>query len=296
MMSVLFLRSSALSPLSRMHIQTFRNIGRELYLSSNWKIRPDIKKALQKALESERRGLARMALEVILKNAELAVKEKLPLCQDTGYPVFFIKIGKTRLRDVTLLEKGLTLGVKDATLKGPLRWSVVSDPLSRGEMVPNVPPVFHYEYSSINGIEITLLVKGFGSENQTALYMLDPVSGPEEVIQIVVDKVRQAGSKACPPYIVGIGIGGTSETALLLSKKATLLNVNSWSKDHRIATLEKNIKRALNKLGIGPLGVGGNTTALGVRILTHPTHIAGLPVAITLGCHSTRSAKLRLRI
>jgi fumarate hydratase subunit alpha len=162
--------------------------------------------------------------------------------------------------------------------------------------MPNIPPVFHYERADINGIEITLLVKGFGSENQTALYMLEPTCGKQKIADIVIERVKQAGSRACPPYIIGIGIGGTSEQAVLLSKKATLLNVNSNSRNSDIAKLEKEIKEKVNKLGIGPLGVGGKTTALGVRILTHPTHIAGLPVAVTLGCHSTRSARIKLRI
>jgi fumarate hydratase subunit alpha len=279
-----------------MQANIFRKIGKELYLSSNWKMRSDIKTAFQKALRSEKTKLARMALEVILKNAQLASKEKLPLCQDTGYPVFFIKMGRTRLEDIRKLEQGLTLGIKDATLEGPLRWSLVSDPLSRKKIMPNIPPVFHYERADINGIEITLLVKGFGSENQTALYMLEPTCGKQKIADIVIERVKQAGSRACPPYIIGIGIGGTSEQAVLLSKKATLLNVNSNSRNSDIAKLEKEIKEKVNKLGIGPLGVGGKTTALGVRILTHPTHIAGLPVAVTLGCHSTRSARIKLRI
>lgn len=279
-----------------MQATIFRKIGKELYLSSNWKMRPDIRAAFQKALRLEKTKLARMALEVILKNAQLASKEKLPLCQDTGYPVFFIKIGRTRLEDVRELEQGLTLGIKDATLEGPLRWSLVADPLSRKKIVPNISPVFHYERANIKGIEITLLVKGFGSENQTALYMLEPTSGKQKIADLVIERVKQAGSRACPPYIIGIGIGGTSEQAVLLSKKATLLNVNSNSKNSDIAKLEKEIKVKVNKLGIGPLGVGGKTTALGVRILTYPTHIAGLPVAVTLGCHSTRSARVKLEI
>jgi len=279
-----------------MQATIFRKIGKELYLSSNWKMRPDIKAAFQKALRSENTKLARMALEVILKNAQLASKEKLPLCQDTGYPVFFIKIGRTRLEDIRELEQGLTLGIKEATLEGPLRWSLVGDPLNRKKIMPNIPPVFHYERANIKGIEITLLVKGFGSENQTVLYMLEPTSGKQKIADLVIERVKQAGSRACPPYIIGIGIGGTSEQAVLLSKKATLLNVNSNSKNSDIAKLEKEIKVKVNKLGIGPLGVGGKTTALGVRILTYPTHIAGLPVAVTLGCHSTRSARVKLEI
>ncbi len=279
-----------------MQTKFFRKIGKDLYLSANWKIRPDIKKALQWALNSEKKKLARMALKAILNNAYLAEKEKLPLCQDTGYPVFFIKVGKTGFCNFKTLEKGLALGIKDATIEGPLRWSVVCNPLQRGKSAPNIPPIFHYEFASISGIEITLMVKGFGSENQTAVYMLNPNTTDKEIIEIICSRVKEAGSKACPPYIIGIGIGGTSEVALILSKKATLLDVNSCSNDSRIEVLENKIKKAVNKLGIGPLGVGGNTTAIGVRILTHPTHIAGLPMAITLGCHSTRSAKVKLKI
>lgn len=279
-----------------MQTKFFRKIGKDLYLSANWKIRPDIKKAFQRALNYEKKKLARLALEAILNNVYRAEKEKLPLCQDTGYPIFFIKVGKNGFCNFKTLEEGLTQGIKDATIEGPLRWSVVCNPLQREKTAPNIPPIFHYEFASISGIEITLMVKGFGSENQTAVYMLNPNTTHEEIIEIVRSRVTEAGSKACPPYIIGIGIGGTSEIALILSKKATLLDVNSCSNDSKIEILEKKIKKAVNKLGIGPLGVGGNTTAIGVRILTHPTHIAGLPLAITLGCHSTRSAKVKLKI
>lgn len=277
-----------------MNPRKFRSLACDLYLEANYKLRPDVKRALSRAYLRERSQLARQAIKIILENARLASKDKIALCQDTGYPIFFIKLGRAYLAMLPQIERELTLGIKDATLKGPLRSSLVLDPLRRKGISPNLPPIFHIEFSSRKHIEITLLVKGFGSENQSRLCLLSPNASQKEIVEKVVAQVRRAGSRACPPYIIGLGIGGTAEKALELSKKALLLDVDKRSKEPELALLEKKIEKEVNKLGIGALGVGGRTTTLGVRILTHPTHIAGLPLGISLGCHSTRSATRRL--
>ena len=266
-------------------------------MEANFKMRKDIRRLLLQAYERERKKLAKEAIKVILENARIAEKDKVPICQDTGYPIFFLEIGKIKL-DLKKVKEELTEGVREATTDGYLRSSVLLDPLRREGISPNIPPILHVEASSRNGIKITLLVKGFGSENQTKLVMLKPNAGEDEIIEAVKEHVKGVGSRACPPYIIGIGIGGTSDIALMYSKKATLLEIDKESKDPKIAKFESEIKKQVNKLGIGPLGVGGYTTCLGVRILTHPTHIAGLPLAISLGCHATRSASriLNLRL
>ena len=279
-----------------MDSRIFQKTAEELYLKANFEIRPDIKKALLLSLKREKNKLARRAIRAILKNAEYAFQDKVAICQDTGYPVFFIKLGKVPNISAFKIQKALTQGIKDATLKGFLRSSVLSDPLRRVKSTPNIPPIFHIELSNRDEIEITLLVKGFGSENQTRLYLLNPNPSRKEIINKIAGHIKNVGASACPPYIIGIGIGGTSDKALILSKQATLLDINRKSQDLMLARLEQDIKKAVNKLGIGPLGLGGKTTCLGVRILTHPTHIAGLPLAISVGCHATRSAQKVIKL
>lgn len=273
----------------------FRELAKELYLEANFKMRKDIRRLLLRAYERERKKLAKEAIKVILENAKIAERDKVPICQDTGYPIFFLEIGKLRL-DLKKVRDELSEGIREATIDGYLRSSVLSDPLRRQGISPNIPPILHMEVSCRKGIKITLLVKGFGSENQTKLVMLKPNAEEDEIIEVVKGHVKEVGSRACPPYIIGIGIGGTSDIALMYSKKATLLEMDKESKDPKIARLESEIKKQINRLGIGPLGVGGYTTCLGVRILTHPTHVAGLPLAITLGCHATRSASRVLNL
>lgn len=279
-----------------MDFEIYRLLAYELYLKANYKIRSDIKRALEKALKKEKSKIARLAIRIILENAECAFKEKVPMCQDTGFPIFFIKLGRINFGALYAIRKQLILGIKDATLKGFLRSSLVLDPLKREEISPNIPPLLHIESSNTNKIEIELLVKGFGSENQTHLYLLNPDASLEEIIDIVINQVKKAGSRACPPYFIGIGIGGTAEEAVILSKKALLQDIDKRNNDFNLARLEEKIEKEVNKLGIGPLGVGGQTTCLGVKILTYPTHIAGLPLAVSLGCHAIRSAKRTIAV
>ncbi len=279
-----------------MNPKIFRDIARDLYLEANYNIRPDIKKALQKAYSREKKRLPKQALAAILKNAYIARCENIAICQDTGYPVFFVKIGKKAPLPFYQIEKELNKGIKEATLKGPFRYSVIKDPLERCKRSPNVPAIFHYEFINSDSIEITLLVKGFGSENKSCLYLLNPNTSIKEITDIVVKHIKDIGSSACPPYIIGIGVGATSDEALILSKKATLLDIDKKSKDILYAKLERDIFKQVNKLSIGALGLGGDATCLGVRILHHATHIAGLPLAISVGCHATRSSSRKLKI
>jgi len=279
-----------------MNVKIFRTIARDLYLEANFRIRPDIKEALVKAQNKEQIKLAKKALGAILENAKLAYRNKIAICQDTGYPVFFIKAGKRFLEHLSEIQRELIKGIKDATIEGYLRSSIVKDPLRRDKVSPNIPPVMHIESWDKDVCEITLLVKGFGSENKTRLYLLNPNTKREEIVDIVTKYIKEVGSSACPPYIIGIGIGGTTDKALILSKKATLINLGKENRNVSLGNLEKNIEREINKLGIGPLGMGGKTTCLGVKIISHPTHIAGLPLAVSVGCHATRSAKKVIKL
>jgi len=273
----------------------FKSIARELYLKASFDLRGDIKRALVKACNQEREKLAKEALTAILKNSELAKKKRMAICQDTGYPVFFLKIGNIAIKDIYNIKEELAKGIREATMEGNLRKSILLDPLKRDKTSFNTPPIFHIDFNNSKKLEIELLVKGFGSENQTKLSMLNPNTLDNEIVDIVVSHIKEVGSKACPPYIIGIGVGGTADKAILLSKEATLVSLDKKNRDKRLSSLENRIKKELNKLKIGPLGVGGKTTCLGVKILTHPTHIAGLPLGITVSCHATRSAKKVIR-
>jgi fumarate hydratase subunit alpha len=274
----------------------FKRIAKELYLKASFDLRSDIKRALEEAYNKERKKLAKEALYAILKNAKIAAKKRLAICQDTGYPLFFLRLGNSGIKDLSAITKGLTEGIREATVEGGLRRSLVSDPLKREGLSLNTPPIFHIEFNNSKKIEIELLVKGFGSENQTKLFMLNPTISSLDIVGIVADHLKSVGSKACPPYIIGIGIGGTADKAVMLSKEATLKNLDRESKNETLRALEKKIKLKVNNLKIGPLGLGGNTTCLGVKILTYPTHIAGLPCAVTVSCHATRSAKKIIRL
>ena len=273
----------------------FKSIARELYLKASFDLRGDIKKALVKACNQEREKLAKEALTAILKNSELAKKKRMAICQDTGYPIFFLKVGNVGIKDLSNIKEELAKGIREATIEGSLRKSILLDPLKRDKTSFNTPPIFHIDFNSSKKLEIELLVKGFGSENQTKLLMLNPNTLDSEIVDIVVNHIREVGSKACPPYIIGIGIGGTADKAIVLSKEATLVSLDKKNRDKKLSNLENRIKKELNKLKIGPLGVGGKTTCLGVKILTYPTHIAGLPLGITVSCHATRSAKKVIR-
>lgn len=260
----------------------------ELCLKANLNLRKDVLAALKKSLRQETPPRAKNILRTLIKNAYIASQEKIPLCQDTGLPVVFVELGQ----DVYIvggdLTKAINQGVALGYKKGYLRSSIIEDPLNRGRST-TTPAVIHFDISKGNKIKITVLPKGFGCENVGQLKMFRPTENIEKIKEFIINTVKVAGPDACPPFIVGVGIGGTQDYACLLAKKALLRKLNAIRYTPN-AKLEANLLKAINKLNLGPMGLGGKTTALGVNILAYPTHIAGLPVAVNISCHSLRSA------
>ena len=259
----------------------------ELCVEANLSIGADIIAALTAAKARETSALAVSALDTILKNAEIAACEKIPVCQDTGMAVVFVTIGANAHVDGDI-EAAVNEGVRRGYREGYLRNSVVRGPVERVNTGDNTPAIIHYDFAPGDSVSITVAPKGFGSENMGRAVMLNPSDGLSGVEDFVVETVRAAGANPCPPVIVGVGAGGTMEKAVLLSKQALLRDVGGAHQDPFWADVENRLLARINALGIGPCGFGGVTTALGVHILTYPTHIAGLPVAVNIGCHATR--------
>ncbi len=257
-------------------------------IEANCYLNSDIKTALENGLKSETNEIARDVLGNILKNADIAEAEEVPICQDTGMAVFFIKLGQDVHITGGSFNEAINEGVRRGYESGYLRKSVVADPIRRGNTGDNTPAVIHTEIVSGDKIEITIAPKGFGSENMSAVKMLKPSEGLEGIIDFVVDTVKAAGSNPCPPIVVGVGIGGTFEKSAILAKSALLRDADSHNPDPYYAKLEDTLLDKINKLDIGPQGFGGNTTALGVNVETYPTHIAGMPCAVNISCHVTR--------
>lgn len=281
----------------KINIEEIKNVVFQLALEANFVLRKDIYRALKKAYLLEDNKRARHLLKILLENAEIARKERIPICQDTGMVVVFLEIGDNVKIMGGDLSKAINEGVKKAYKEGYLRKSIC-EPLTRVNTGDNIPAVIHTEIVKGSKIGITLCVKGFGAENKSQIKMFEPTANWEEIEEFVLKVVKEAGPDACPPFVIGIGIGGTFEQAAILAKKATLREINhSYSRrgdkkqNTKIVQLEHRLLSAINGLRIGPMGLGGNTTALGVNILTYPTHIAGLPVAVNISCHATRSAK-----
>lgn len=253
-----------------------------------------MEKALPQAREQEASPLGQWVLAQLAENARLAQEGPLPLCQDTGMVVIFAQVGQ----DVHFVggnwEEAVAAGVREAYTDGYLRKSVVSHPLWRENTGDNTPPVIHTRIVSGDQVKLWVLPKGFGSENKSKLFMLNPTEGIEGVKRSVVETVSQAGGSPCPPTVVGVGVGGTMEQACLLSKWALARPVGEPAEDRRIAQLEQEILTELNALGIGPGGLGGRVTSFAVHLETYPTHIAGLPVAVNLCCHAARHEQVVL--
>ena len=265
-------------------------IVRDMCIRANCHINGDIKDALEKSLVTEKSDVARGVLKNLLKNAEIAHEKEVPICQDTGMAVFFIEIGGDVHVEGATVTEAVNEGVRRGYTEGYLRKSVVADPLRRVNTNDNTPAVIYCDFVKGDKIKITLAPKGFGSENKSAIKMLNPSDGVEGVIDFVTETVRKAGANPCPPMVVGVGIGGTLDKAAQLSKKALTRDIDVPNSDVYYAELEKKLLERVNKLGIGPQGMGGTTTALAVNIETFPTHIAGLPVAVNISCHATRHA------
>jgi len=270
--------------------QEIKNAVADLCLKANLSLRSDILRSLKRAHAAEANIKAKKALAAIIENAARAKKEKLAICQDTGLPIVFLEIGQD-LRVAGDLNKAVIAGVEAGYKLGYFRKSIISDPLKRGK--PGYSgAVIHADIVPGKRLKITLLAKGFGCENKSRLKMFNPTAKIGEIKKFIIEAIKSAGSDACPPYILGVGIGGTADYASLLAKKALLSVI-----DHRpsaISALEKELLKEINKLKIGPMGLGGNATCLGVNIETAPTHIAGLPVSVNISCHALRSASVIL--
>ena len=261
----------------------------ELCQQANFELGEDVLSALKQAQQTEESPLGQQVLSQLLENARIAQQERVPLCQDCGSAVVFLEIGQETHITGGDLQSAVEEGVRQGYTQGYLRKSIVSQPLStRINTQDNTPPVIHTEIVPGNQLKIAVMPKGGGAENMSRLAMLMPSNSREDIINVVVRTVDEAGSNPCPPLIVGLGIGATAEKAMLLAKKALLRPVGKPNPDPEIAQLEKEILSRINDLGIGPLGFGGRTTALAVHAEVTPTHLASLPVAVNLQCHSAR--------
>jgi len=268
-----------------------RDIVADLCIQANIILRKDILIQLKAAYSKEANKRAKDILRAIINNAYIARKEKLAICQDTGLPVVFLEIGQD-VKITSELRRAINKGVEEGYRRGYLRNSIISNPLFRGR--PGYSPaVIHTEIVRGNRLKITVLPKGFGCENKTQLKMFNPTAKISEIKKFIIDVVKVAGPDACPPYIVGVGIGGTADYACFLATKALLNKINRQTgkqANRQTNRLEKELLLEINRLGIGPMGLGGKATCLGVNIETYPTHIAGLPVAVNISCHALRSA------
>lgn len=271
--------------------ETITQTVKKLFMDCNYFIGKDIMCALETAHEKETSPVGKSVLSQIIENDKIAADEQVPLCQDTGMAILFVEYGDKVVVEDGSFEDAVNEGVRQAYDEGYLRKSVVTDPVfDRINTKDNTPAVIHTRI--VNGSQIKILAggKGFGSENMSAIKMLTPSYGIEGVKQFVLDTVRSAGPNPCPPIVVGVGIGGTFERAAQLAKKATFRSIDTQNEDERYASLEDELLNEINKMGFGPAGLGGNTTALGVNVETAPTHIAGMPVAVNICCHAARHA------
>ena len=274
----------------RINVETITQNIKEMCIEANHFLSPDMKKVFDEAAASEESPLGRQILGQLEENLCIAGEEMIPICQDTGMAVVFIKVGQ----DVHLIGGSLTdainEGVRQGYVDGYLRKSVVKDPIYRENTKDNTPAIIHYEIVEGEQVEITVAPKRFGSENMSRVFMLKPADGIEGVKDAILTAVRDAGPNACPPMVVGVGIGGTFEKCAEMAKHALTRNLEEESPVEYVRDLEKEMLETINNLGIGPGGLGGRTTALAVNIETYPTHIAGLPVGINICCHVNRHA------
>lgn len=268
--------------------QRITEVVRKLCIEANYNLPEDIEKSLKEFYDNENWDIAKDMLDKIIKNVAIAKNEQVPICQDTGMACVFLEIGQDVHVTGQLIEEAVNEGVRQGYIEGYLRKSVVSDPIDRINTGDNTPAVIYYDIVQGDQIKVTVVPKGFGSENMSKIKMLKPAEGIEGVKEFIIKTVEEAGPNPCPPMIVGVGIGGTFDKAAFLAKKALMRPIDGRNTDEKYAQLERELLEKINKLGIGPQGFGGNTTALGLNIETYPTHIAGLPVAVNISCHVTR--------
>lgn len=261
---------------------------RQMCIEANHMLTPDMQKALECAVTDEKSPIGQKVLGQLQDNLQIAQEDTIPICQDTGMAVVFLEIGQDVHFEGGSLTDAINEGVRQGYVEGYLRKSVVKDPLIRENTKDNTPAVIHYDLVSGDKVKITVAPKGFGSENMSRVFMLKPADGIEGVKDAILTAVKDAGPNACPPMVVGVGIGGTFEKCALLAKKALTRPVDERSSIPYVKELEEELLATINRLGIGPGGLGGSTTALAVNIDTYPTHIAGLPVAVNICCHVNR--------
>lgn len=267
--------------------EIIRNI-KEMCIEANHYLTKDMQEALKHAVKEEEAPLGKQVLGQLENNLEIASEDKIPICQDTGMAVVFLEIGQDVHIEGGLLMDAVNEGVRQGYKEGFLRKSVVGDPIFRENTKDNTPAVIHYDIVEGEQVKITVAPKGFGSENMSRVFMLKPSDGMEGVKEAILTAVKDAGPNACPPMVVGVGIGGTFEKCALLAKKALTRPINQRSSVSYICEMEEELLDKINRTGIGPGGLGGSTTALAVNIDTYPTHIAGLPVAVNICCHVNR--------
>jgi fumarate hydratase subunit alpha len=261
---------------------------REMCIEANHYLSPDMDAVLKKAADEESSELGRRILGQLQENLKIAGEDRIPICQDTGMAVFFVEVGQDVHFTGSAIEDAINEGVRRGYTDGYLRKSVVGDPIFRENTRDNTPAVIHYSIVPGDKVKVTFAPKGFGSENMSRIFMLKPADGIEGVKNAILTAVQDAGPNACPPMVVGVGIGGTFEKCAILAKKSLTRPAGTHSDIPYVAALEEEMLTKINRLGIGPGGLGGSTTALAVNILTYPTHIAGLPVAVNICCHVNR--------
>lgn len=272
------------------HVLELTQNIKQMCIEANHCLTSDMDNTLKKAIDTEKSPLGKQILNQLQDNLAIAREEMIPICQDTGMAVIFLEIGQEVHFEGGSLEDAVNEGVRQGYIEGYLRKSVVKDPLVRENTKDNTPAVIHYELKSGDKVKITVAPKGFGSENMSRVFMLKPADGIEGVKNAILTAVKDAGPNACPPMVVGVGIGGTFEKCALMAKKALTRPVDQYSDIPYIKEMEKELLEKINCTGIGPGGLGGTTTALAVNIDTYPTHIAGLPVATNICCHVNRHA------
>ena len=270
--------------------EIIQNIS-EMCIEANMYLPQDVEQAMQHAGENERSPLGRQILSQLGENMQIAAAEQIPVCQDTGMAVVFLNIGQDLHIEGMALEDAVNEGIRRGYRQGYLRKSVVKDPLLRENTKDNTPGILHYQIVPGSQLELTVAPKGFGSENMSRIYMLKPADGIEGVKEAVLDAVEKAGPNACPPMVIGVGIGGDFEKSAVMAKQALTRDIGQHSDIPYVRELETELLDKINALGIGPGGLGGTVTSLGVNILTYPTHIAGLPVAVNICCHVARHVK-----
>lgn len=266
---------------------------KSLYIDENYHVREDYKNALKKAYDREVSPLAKNVLQVMLENYEIASNEKMPMCQDTGLPVFFVLLGNEIYIEGDLND-AINEGVRQAVKEGFLRASMVKSPINRVNTKDNTPAIIHVEFVKGRDLVMHVFAKGGGSENKSKLYMLTPNDGEEGVKRVVLDAVRTAGPEACPPFVVGIGMGASFDKCASFAKQALIREIGSENPDPTLDRIEKDLEVEINKLGIGPQGIGGSTTCVGVFIESFPCHIASLPVAVNIQCNANRHKWIKI--